>query len=144
MTSLTIESKVRKVLVYRLGSLGDTVVALPCFRLIAGTFPNAAERVLLANIPVAAKAPASAAVLGGSGLVHGYMRYTVGKRSPGELLRLNLEIRRFRPDVLIYPTLAAPIEERETRRALLPPCRGQTVHWPARRGRAQVSFRCRH
>lgn len=92
---------VRKVLIYRLGSLGDTVVALPCFHLIERKFPNA-ERRLLTNFPIHAKAPASAAVLGDSGLVHGYMRYTVGTRSPSELLKLALEIRRFKPDVLVY------------------------------------------
>ena len=95
------ESPIRKVLVYRLGSLGDTVVALPCFHLIARTFPQA-ERFLLTNFPVHAKAPASAAVLGDSGLIHGYMRYTVGTRRIGELLRLAWEIRRFRPDVVVY------------------------------------------
>jgi len=95
------ETQVRKVLIYRLGSLGDTVVALPCLHLIARSFPNA-ERRLLTNFPVHAKAPASAAVLGDSGLVHSYMRYTVGTRKIRELLRLIWEIRRFRPDVLVY------------------------------------------
>ena len=94
-------SPIRKVLIYRLGSLGDTVVALPCYHLIASLFPDA-ERRLLTNFPVNAKAPASAAVLGDSGLVHGYMRYTVGTRRIGELLRLVWEIRRFKPDLLIY------------------------------------------
>jgi ADP-heptose:LPS heptosyltransferase len=84
-----------------LGSLGDTVVALPCFHLLARTFPQA-ERFLLTNFPVHAKAPASAAVLGDSGLVHGYMRYTVGTRRVDELLRLAWEIRRFRADLLVY------------------------------------------
>ena len=92
---------VKRVLIYRLGSLGDTTVALPCFHLIERTYPNA-ERVLLTNFPIHAKAPASAAVLGDSGLVHGYMRYTVGTRSPIELLRLALDIRRFKPDILVY------------------------------------------
>jgi heptosyltransferase-3 len=92
---------VKKVLIYRLGSLGDTTVALPCFHLIARSFPNA-ERVLLTNFPVHAKAPAAAAVLGASGLVSGYMRYTVGTRNPMELLRLAKEIRQYRPDVLVY------------------------------------------
>lgn len=94
-------STIRRVLIYRLGSLGDTVVALPCFHLIERSFPDA-ERVLLSNIPVHSKAPPAAAVLGDSGLVHGYMRYTVGTRHPVELLRLAWQIRRFRPDVLIY------------------------------------------
>ena len=92
---------IRRVLIHRLGSLGDTVVALPSFHLIARTFPNA-ERRLLTNFPVHAKAPASAAVLGSSGLVNGYMRYTVGIRNPIEILRLAREIRHFAPDLVVY------------------------------------------
>ena len=95
------DSSIRKVLIYRLGSLGDTVVALPCFHLVERVFPQA-ERVLLTNFPVHAKAPPAAAVLGDSGLVHGYMRYTVGTRRMDELLRLTWQIGRFRPDVLVY------------------------------------------
>lgn len=98
---MPLASPIRRVLIYRLGSLGDTVVALPCYHLLARLFPGA-ERRLLTNFPVNAKAPASAAVLGDSGLVHGYMRYTVGTRRIGELLRLVWEIRRFKPDLLIY------------------------------------------
>jgi len=97
----TPEPNVRRVLIYRLGSLGDTVVALPCFHLIARRFPNA-ERALLTGYPIAAKAPAAAAVLGDSGLVHRYLRYTVGTRSVGELLRVAREIRRFAPEVVVY------------------------------------------
>jgi len=96
-----IEQKVRKVLVYRLGSLGDTVVALPCLHLIARKFPQA-ERVLLTNFPTHAVAAASATVLGDSGLIHRYMRYTVGTRRPAELLRLAWQIRRLKPDLLVY------------------------------------------
>src|ERR1700751_5875565 len=88
--------EVERVLIYRLGSLGDTTVALPCFHLIERAFPNA-QRRLLTNFPVHSKAPAAAAVLGDSGLVHGYMRYAAGTRNPAELLRLAGEIRRFRP-----------------------------------------------
>ena len=95
------DPSVKKVLIYRLGSLGDTTIALPCFHLIEHAYPNS-ERILLTNFPVQAKAPAAAAVLGDSGLVQGYMRYTVGTRSPSELLRLAGEIRRFSPDVLVY------------------------------------------
>lgn len=95
------DSAVSRVLIYRLGSLGDTTVALPSLHLIERCFPQA-QRILLTNFPVHAKAPASAAVLGSSGLVHGYMRYSAGTRNPLELLRLALEIRRFRPQMLIY------------------------------------------
>jgi ADP-heptose:LPS heptosyltransferase len=95
------DSPIRRLLIYRLGSLGDTVVALPCLHLIERLFPDA-ERRLLTNFPVNSKAPAAAAVLGDSGLVHGYMRYTVGTRRVGELVRLAWQIRRFRPDLLVY------------------------------------------
>jgi heptosyltransferase-3 len=98
---LSLEKSVRKILIYRLGSLGDTVVSLPCLHLLERTFPDA-QRHMLTNFPVNAKAPASAAVLDGSGLVHGYMRYTVGTRRIDELLRLAWEIRRFKPDLLVY------------------------------------------
>jgi heptosyltransferase III len=101
-------SSVRKVLIYRLGSLGDMVVALPCFHLIARTFPRA-ERALLTNFPVHAKAPSAAAVFGGSGLVHRYIGYTAGTRKIGELLRLAWRIRSFNPDVLVYLMPVRPL-----------------------------------
>jgi heptosyltransferase-3 len=99
--ALKLNKPVRRVLIYRLGSLGDTVVALPGYHLLARRFPDA-ERVLLTNFPVNAKAPASAAVLGGSGLVQRYMRYTVGTRKIGELVGLAWQIRRLKPDLLVY------------------------------------------
>jgi ADP-heptose:LPS heptosyltransferase len=100
---------IRRVLVYRLGSLGDTLIALPSFHLIARAFPHA-ERRLLTNLPVTAKAPPAAAVLEHTGLIHDYMRYTTGTRSIREILRLALEIRRYSPDVLVYLTVARGIE----------------------------------
>ena len=41
-----IPDDIRRVLVFRLGSLGDTVVALPSFPLVARAFPRAERRVL--------------------------------------------------------------------------------------------------
>ena len=95
----------RRVLVYRLGSLGDMLVALPALHLVARAFPGA-ERLMLTNVPVNSKAPAAAAILEGSGLVQGYMRYEVGTRSVRELLGVWWQIVRWRPEVLVY--LAAP------------------------------------
>ena len=91
----------KKVLIYRLGSLGDTVIALPALHLVARTFPNA-QRLMLTNIPVHAKAPAASAIIGESGLVDGYMNYPVGTRSARTLTQLWWQIRRFRPQVLVY------------------------------------------
>ncbi len=94
-------ARVKRVLIYRLGSLGDTVVALPALHLVERAFPHA-RRLMLTNIPVHAKAPAASAVLEGSGLVHGYLSYPVGTRSLRKLSALWWRIRRFRPHVLIY------------------------------------------
>src|SRR5580658_5652739 len=92
---------VKRVLIYRLGSLGDTVVALPALHLVARAFPNA-ERRMLTNFPVNVKAPPAAAILENTGLVHGYVRYAVGTRSPRELLALWWQLVRWRPQVVVY------------------------------------------
>jgi heptosyltransferase-3 len=89
------------VLIYRIGSLGDTVVALPCLHLIARIFPTSL-RVLLTNIPVDAKAPAAAAVLGESGLIHEYLSYSIGTRNFLELFKLFWKIRRLKVKSLVY------------------------------------------
>jgi heptosyltransferase III len=102
-------SSTKRVLIYRLGSLGDTLVALPALHLVARAFP-AAERRLLTNFPVNAKAPPAAAVLEGSGLVHGYFRYVAGTRSPGELLTLWWQLLRWRPQVFVYMGSARGVE----------------------------------
>lgn len=76
-------------------------MALPAYHLVRRAFPHA-EICLLTNLPVHAKAPAAAAVLGDSGLVQGYLSYPVGLRNPARLARLLMQIRRFRPEVVIY------------------------------------------
>jgi ADP-heptose:LPS heptosyltransferase len=99
----------RRVLVYRLGSLGDMLVALPALHLVARAYPDA-ERRMLTNFPVSTKAPAAAAILEGSGLVQGYVRYAVGTRSVGELARLWWTIARWRPEVVLYLAAARGVE----------------------------------
>jgi ADP-heptose:LPS heptosyltransferase len=95
-----------RVLLYRLGSLGDMVVALPALHLVARTFPDA-ERRLLTNDPVSAKAAPAEAVLGGAfpggaGLVQGFLRYPLGTRNVWQLARLWWALWRWRPQVLVY------------------------------------------
>ncbi len=92
---------VRRVLVYRLGSLGDHLVALPCYRLVRRAFPEAEIR-LVTNVPVSGKAAAAESVLDGSGLVDGYLTYVVGERGAMALMGLWWKIFRWRPEVLVY------------------------------------------
>lgn len=91
----------KRVLIYRLGSMGDTIVALPCFHLIERTFPSA-ERRLLTNFPVAGKAAPSQAVFGESGLVHGYFAYHVKTRDILKLVGLILKIRKWGPEAVVH------------------------------------------
>lgn len=95
----------QRVLIYRLGSMGDTIVALPALRLVQRAFRDA-ERWVLTNFNVSSKAAPMAHVLDGTGLVHGYLEYPIGVRDPRGLLRLRREIRRLRPEALVY--MAAP------------------------------------
>jgi ADP-heptose:LPS heptosyltransferase len=94
-------SFVRRVLIYRMGDLSDTVVALPSLRLITRAFPRA-ERRLLTNFPVHNKAVPAQAVLDGTDLVQDYFSYEVGLRHLYKLLRLRRFIQAWRPEVLVY------------------------------------------
>jgi heptosyltransferase-3 len=91
----------QKVLIYRLGSLGDTIVALPCFHKIMAAFPQA-ERIALTNHPVSSKAAPLEAILRDGGFIHRAIDYEVGLRSPRKLLALARRIRAERCDTLIY------------------------------------------
>jgi heptosyltransferase-3 len=91
----------QNVLVYRLGSLGDTVVALPALRLIARVFPDA-TRTMLTNFSVSLKAAPVAEVLENTGLIHDYIEYPINLRNLRTLLALRKRIRACRTDTLIY------------------------------------------
>jgi ADP-heptose:LPS heptosyltransferase len=91
---------VRKVLIFLLGSLGDTVVALPALRLIARRFPQA-QRCVLTNFSVSEKAAPMSSLLDGD-LIHDYIRFPPGRNEPLQLLKLAITIRRWNPDLLVY------------------------------------------
>ncbi len=93
--------QVERIVVYRVGSLGDTVVALPCFHKLAEAFPNA-ERYVLTNIPVSSKAAALELILGQSGLIHGVIDYPLKLRSVGKLWRLARRLRALQAKTLVY------------------------------------------
>lgn len=94
-----------RILIYRLGSLGDTVVALPALRLVAKVFPNA-ERWVLTNFSVSSKEAPMSQVLKGMGLVHDFIEYPIGLRNVSQLANLIFQIRTLEPEVLVY--MAAP------------------------------------
>ena len=54
---------VRNILVHRLGSMGDFIVAVPCFHLLRRSYPQA-KIVLITNHPVSGKAAPAMEVAG--------------------------------------------------------------------------------
>lgn len=89
------------IVIYRLGSLGDTIVALPCFHAIQRAFPHA-RRVALTNFPVSSKAAPLETILTDGGFIHGSVRYPVGTRQASRLMSLAKELRALKAKTLIY------------------------------------------
>jgi ADP-heptose:LPS heptosyltransferase len=87
-----------------LGSLGDTLVALPSLHLIARRFPQA-ERRVLTDLMASPKTTSMATLLQGTGLIHDYFQYP-GEQRGAERLRdywsVAQAIRRWRPHLLVY------------------------------------------
>lgn len=89
------------ILIFRIGSIGDTVIALPCFHRIACVFPNA-RRIVVTNRPISVKAAPVESVLGRSGLIDGIIYFSPATRNLRELLELRERIRETGARTLIY------------------------------------------
>lgn len=96
---------VQRVIVYRIGSLGDTLVALPAFHLVRQAFPHA-RITLLTSFPINGKAAPMETILQNTGLYDDTLRYPTSLRNPAELKALRTQLQAGRYDCLIY--LAKP------------------------------------
>ena len=90
-----------RIVIYRLGSLGDTVVTLPGLHKVMERYPGA-ERIALTNFPISSKAAPLEAILGPGGFIHRAIRYPVGMRNPKELWALAKALRALKTDTMIY------------------------------------------
>ena len=95
----------KNILIYRLGSLGDTIMVLPCFHQVLTAFPGA-NIVLLTNKPVASKAAPLEAVLGKDLFFNEIIDYPVGSRNPLLLLKLLFKLRTYKFDCMVNLTAA--------------------------------------
>ena len=89
-------------MVFQIGSLGDTVIALPCYREIARRHPGA-WRVLLTNFPQTKMVQAEA-ILRPAGLVDECVEYPMPLRGRAAIVGLLRRVRALRIDVLYYLT----------------------------------------
>ena len=95
------DNKNSPIVIYRLGSIGDTVIALPCFHKISQSFPDR-EKIVLTNIPISAKAAPLASLLSPSSLIDRVIEYPLNMRSLVGLLRLRKNLLETKSTTLIY------------------------------------------
>ena len=93
----------RNILVYRLGSIGDTILSLPAFHLARRSFPDA-KFTLLTNMPVGQNAAPVEQVLENTGLVDEVLKYRLGLRRLRRLWSLRSEIAKQKFDAIVYIT----------------------------------------
>ena len=85
------DGPVKRVLIYRTGSLGDTIVALPALYLIRKSFPGA-ELWLLSDHPEHDDVVRPQELLRGTGLVDHYINYTLNKAQVFSVFKMLLDI----------------------------------------------------
>src|ERR1051325_8211845 len=108
--------KANKVLVYRVGHLGDTIIALPSLRAVRDNFA-AAHSALLANATIGAARVTAASIIP-DGLVDEWLTYPSNDRmnNPVDMTRLLRQLRKRSFDTLVYlaPRLRTPLDRKST------------------------------
>jgi heptosyltransferase-3 len=89
------------ILIFRIGSLGDTVVALPCFHRIARSFPDS-RRIVVTDTPTIQKSAPVESVLNKSGLIDGVIYFPPPPRRLRDFLAIRRQIRATEAKTLVY------------------------------------------
>jgi ADP-heptose:LPS heptosyltransferase len=93
--------KLKKVIIYRLGGLGDTIIALPFFTRIRQLYPNS-ERILLTNKSGAVKADQIGSLIDGTDLIDHTILYPGATRDVRDIMHLFWRLRRTGAADLVY------------------------------------------
>lgn len=96
----SIEQK-QKILIFQIGSLGDTVISMPCYREILRRHPNS-TRYLLTNFPRNSKMVQAEALLAPCGLVDSCVEYPMPLRGFAIMRSVYRRIRALKIDTLYY------------------------------------------
>lgn len=89
------------LVIFRIGSIGDTVVAMPCFHAIARAFPQH-RKILLTDAVAYARASSVETVLEGTGLIHDALYFPVGRGKITHSVALARQLRQLRAEALVY------------------------------------------
>jgi heptosyltransferase-3 len=99
--SSSVPAQVETVIIFRIGHIGDTAAALPCFHRIARSFASS-RRLLLTNIPASQKAAPVESVLANSGLIDDVIYFPPPPRTLRSFVKLREEIRATKSQALVY------------------------------------------
>lgn len=91
----------KRVLVFRIGSLGDILIAMPAFWRLRQAFPEANLTLLSGRSADDPKKVAAESILPPDGLFDDYLTYPDGA-SMAELVRMLREVRKGKFDLLVY------------------------------------------
>lgn len=89
------------LVIFRIGSIGDTVVAVPCFHAIARAYPQH-RRILLTNAVDSVRASSVESVLQGTGLIHDTLYFPPGRSKLGHSVALSRQLRQLNAEALVY------------------------------------------
>jgi len=87
------------ILIFQIGSLGDTVISMPCYREVVRRHPSS-QRYLLTNFPIGKKMVQAEAMLAPCGLVDGCVEYPMPLRGFQNTRELYHRLRALKPDIL--------------------------------------------
>lgn len=92
-----------KILIFRLGHIGDTSIAMPALRHVRKRFP-AADIAILTNFPqnTTGKACPLSQIIGASGITEQFLEYPTGNLNRQVVFQLFQSVRAFKPDLLVY------------------------------------------
>jgi len=91
----------KNILIFRIGSIGDTVVAIPFFHLIRRIFPNT-KISLLTNTPNSKESPLIEVLGKNSGFVDNVINYPSKLSNLSEAIKLIIKLRKCQTETMIY------------------------------------------
>jgi heptosyltransferase-3 len=89
------------LVIFRIGSIGDAVVSVPCFHAIARAFPQH-RKVLLTNTIDMARASSVESILHGTGLIDETVYFPRGRSKVRNSVAIARRLRSLAPEALVY------------------------------------------
>src|ERR1700760_3879385 len=91
----------RRILIFQIGSLGDTVISMPCYREIMRRHPEA-EKFILTNLATDAKMVQAEMLLAPCGLIDGAVKSSMPVKGYKNAIALYRRLHALRFDELYY------------------------------------------